>query len=104
MADYRSALALLLLRCGGREIVKFKSAEAVSCFYGGFRSRFVQIFSEMTEGEFSLWSRTDRCLANVVRSHEDSAVFCRLCRVRRWRGQWKRLLCFLFGGRIRDVW
>lgn len=104
MADYRSALALLLLRCGGREIVKFKSAEAVSCFYGGFRSRFVQIVSKMTEGELSLWSRTDRCLANVVRSHEDSAAFCRLCRVRRWRGQWKRLLCFLFGGRIRDVW
>lgn len=104
MSCYCSALALLLLRCGRREIVKFRSPNSISLFYHGFRERLIRIASEVSADEMRLWPSLDQWLMRAVRSQEEPSAFCRLSKFCRWRGQWLRLLRFLFHFRIREVW
>ena len=97
-------LCRLLLRCGIREIVRFGDPKVRAEFYDGFRTRFLKAASaaglDFAEDALRWW---ERCFARAI-ANGGPETFWRLSRLRRQRLRILRMLRFICGMRIEEVW
>ena len=104
MSCFEIGLCRLLLRCGIREIVRFGDPKVRAKFYDGFRMRFLKAASDaeldFAEGALRWW---ERCFAWII-ANGGSVAFWRLSRLRRQRLRVLRMLRFICGMRIEEVW
>lgn len=104
MSCFGIGLCRLLLRCGIREIVRFREPKVRAEFYDGFRMRFLKAASaaglDFAEDELRWW---ERCFARTIAKGGPKA-FWRLSRVRRQWLRILRMLRFICGMRIAEVW
>ena len=105
LLGFRVGLCRLLLRCGMREIVRFDDPAVRSSFYGAFRMRFLAGLSNAGKGAFrSAASRWERRLADMIGMETRPEPFLRKSRRRRMRMRCSRLLRFVCGMPIEEVW
>ena len=104
MSGFGIGLCRLLLRCGIREIVRFDDPEALSGFYDGFRARFVKAASEAGMDAALGVTRWERRWARVIADEGSPEAFRRVSRSRRRRMRVLRMLKFVCGMRIEEVW
>ena len=96
-------LRRLLLRCGIREIVRFDDPAVRSAFYDGFRTRFLKAASAVGQDSAAGASRWERRFARTI-AGGNSEVFRRVSRRRLRRLRILRMLKFICGMRIEEVW
>ena len=96
-------LCRLLLRCGIREIVRFGDPAVRSVFYDGFRTRFLRAASAAGLDSAAGASRWERRFARTI-AEESHGAFWRASRSRRQMLRILRMLRFLCGMRIEEVW
>ena len=102
-ACFGVGLRRLLLRCGIREIVRFGDPEVRAAFYDGFRTRFLKAASAAGLDSAAGTSRWERRFARMI-AGEGHEAFWRASRLRRQRLRVLRMLRFICGMRIEEIW